>query len=459
MANPTITEWIIDSLGKFNQNAPKKLTLKKLPALVVGGGIPKGMTGEALREFISSWNDTVQKFTRIENDIQEIVNHRTPEISATAKAELVQLVNGINALTQQTGRSEPAYVEAVMKGFKAMGSVLEGAEDELRRLSADVHNPGNSDTNPSQTDQGLLNDLGRVTDDNRQLTDDEHSRPDSRDIPDLSRASDPAGAVSGPLGSQIGSGIGSDLMTIANQMAMDKLLRRGLSRDREDLDRRNEDDIDGARAPQDPPPVAITPLTTGTPWSPTGNAAPAVPTTPNSAGEGSTPPNTPNSAPRVDADGNPWIDYHDGKGQFVAEVAKPALEHAQANKETTDAQGDFAGTAAAWQKPENGKVSNAGEPIGTDEIESGCVAEFSDRTVMLRVFRTDDLQTCEAIVQGAFKPFSTTEMYDDDGSFGEFRGFRRPKGVQMKRTSTGSEVTPGTTMDQPQNVPADALPA
>jgi hypothetical protein len=74
------------------------------------------------------------------------------------------------------------------------------------------------------------------------------------------------------------------------------------------------------------------------------------------------------------------------------------------------------------------------------------------------VFGEGESGTVEAVVNGELRQFEV-EMSDTDGDFGEFAGFKHPKGVEAAADKSQDSETMATSGDQTTaDIPALTMP-
>ncbi|WP_156055871.1 hypothetical protein [Nocardia sp. NRRL WC-3656] len=201
----------------------------------------------------------------------------------------------------------------------------------------------------------------------------------------------------------------------------------------------------------------------------TGNASPAATSSPPSpsAGTGApasgspTAPGTPSSshppargtapvhavAISRDDDGSTIFTFPDGRAQRVSLAVANALTVALGNAATTDGRSAYDSTPA--RIPE-GKT--LGTPTDPNDIATGDIASWENRTAIAVAFPADGGGTLEVIIEGRLCPFEP-RMSDKHGDFGPFSGFFHPAGVEIPAAASGSGLS-ATPVDQSVNGPA-----
>ncbi|WP_280398890.1 hypothetical protein [Nocardia carnea] len=314
---------------------------------------------------------------------------------------------------------------------------------------------------------------------------------------------DPSAAANGMMGNSL---LSSLLPTLLSQAAMRNGADSDLARRIDDIDPSR---YDAAAAPTMP---AARPAAT-TPWStpPATTPAPAQPAQHQSGPPPGATSNQPGAGlpKRVPgADGLVVYPFPDGRTQKVPLTVALGLDKAFANKTGTDAQAAYAGTPAAWTDPKDigpavdpfqlatgdvvtwlvaakdeGRVPagasavvgtpaggpSAGEqtpPEGEKETgdqpaAGGSPGKPESRSALLVVFGEGESGTVEAIVHGELQQYAP-DMTDPDGrAFGEFAGFKHPKGIEAAGdTGQDGDAAATTGTDQPvADMPALAAPA
>lgn len=316
------------------------------------------------------------------------------------------------------------------------------------------------------------------------------------------------GGITDPMAAA--GGMGNSLMSSLLPMLMSQAaMRNGAD---SDLARR-VDDIDPSRydvaaAPTMPParPAATTPwsnpaTTTPAPAQPAHNqSGPPSGATSNQTGSG-----MPKRVPG--ADGLVVYPFPDGRTQKVPLTVALGLDKAFANKTATDAQAAYAGTPAAWTDPkdigaavdpfqlatgdvatwrvsaeEEGKVpAGASAVVGTpaggsaegekkspegekktgDQQSGGSTGDPEYRSALLVVFGEGESGTVEAVVHGELQQYAADMTAPDGQAFGEFAGFKHPKGIEATGdTGQEGDAAAGTGADPSAlDVPALAGPA
>ncbi|MGW5754660.1 hypothetical protein [Nocardia rhamnosiphila] len=323
-------------------------------------------------------------------------------------------------------------------------------------------------------------------------------------------------AAYNPGASQLGStdpmgGLGSLMSTLmpfqlmAQQRAMRDEADRNMSDRMDDLDSSRFDQAAVPTLPQAQQPVGTTP------WSnqAAANNAAATPAQPAAhhpagapGGANSTQPGT--AVPKRVAGEDGLVPYAFPKGtQRVPLAVALACDKAFANKSGTDAQAAYEGTAGAWTDskdigdavypPKTGDVAtfiirqpkNKPQPaepvpaqagsegqiqpvamvtVGGDtgekenEPDTGSSGDPEYRTAILVVFGEGESGTVEAIVNGELRQYEA-EMSDTEGDFGEFAGFKHPKGVEATGDKGQDSETMATSGDQTTaDIPALTMP-
>ncbi|MFI2334330.1 hypothetical protein ACH474_13115 [Nocardia rhamnosiphila] len=325
-------------------------------------------------------------------------------------------------------------------------------------------------------------------------------------------------AAYNPGASQLGStdpmgGLGSLMSTLmpfqlmAQQRAMRDEADRNMSDRMDDLDSSRFDQAAVPTLPQAQQPVGTTP------WSnqAAANNAAATPAQPAAhhpagapSGANSTQPGT--AVPKRVPGDDGLVPYAFPKGtQRIPLAVAQACDKAFANKSGTDAQAAYQGTAGAFTDPKDigpavdpfqlttgdigtwiirqpKKESQQAEPVpaqagsegqiqpvamvtvGGDtgekknEPDTGSSGDPEYRTAILVVFGEGESGTVEAIVNGELRQFEA-EMSDTEGDFGEFAGFKHPKGVEAAGDKGQDSETIATSGDQTTaDIPALTMP-
>ncbi|MET8797778.1 hypothetical protein ABZV91_15235 [Nocardia sp. NPDC004568] len=318
-----------------------------------------------------------------------------------------------------------------------------------------------------------------------------------------------------PGASQLGStgGMGSlmDMMLPLQLMAQQRAMRESVDPDISD----RMDDLDPSRFDQPAVPAmpqVQQPVGT-TPWSnqaAANNAAatPAQPAAHHPAGapNGATSTQPGASVPkRVPGDDGLVPYVFPEETQRVPLAVALALDKAFANKSGTDAQAAYQGTAGAWTDSKDigpavdpsalatgdvgtwiirqpKKESQPTEPVparaggdaqirpaamvtvGGDtgekknEPETGSSGDPEYRTAILVVFGEGETGTVKAVVNGELQQYEA-EMSDTEGDFGEFAGFKHPKGVEATGGKGQDSETMATSGDQTTaDIPSLTMP-
>ncbi|WP_280413986.1 hypothetical protein [Nocardia carnea] len=316
------------------------------------------------------------------------------------------------------------------------------------------------------------------------------------------------GGISDPMAAAGGMGnslLSSLLPMLMSQAAMRNGADSDLARRVEDIDPSR---YDVAAAPTMPP---ARPAST-TPWSnpATTTPAPAQPAhhqsgPPSGATSNQTGSGMPKRVPG--ADGLVVYPFPDGRTQKVPLTVALGLDKAFANKTATDAQAAYAGTPAAWTDPKDigaavdpfqlatgdvatwrasaedeGKVpAGASAVVGTpaggsaegekkspkgekktgDEQSGGSTGDPEYRSALLVVFGEGESGTVEAVVHGELQQYAADMTAPDGQAFGEFAGFKHPKGIEATGdTGQEGDAAAGTGADPSAlDVPALAGPA
>lgn len=220
---------------------------------------------------------------------------------------------------------------------------------------------------------------------------------------------------------------------------------------REDLDPRRYDRE--RLSPARPAPVQPVPAPSGQQAPSTGTPAgqppqpsampPASATAPQDAGA---PPTH-----RPAADGKVMYTFPDGRTQEVYPKVADALDAAFAETGETDARAAY-GMASAKSGASQSKYP--GDRVDPQQLMTGDIAMWADRTALLAVFGSPENGTLEVVVDGTLRQFEP-EMRDSAGEFGAFAGFFHPVGVAA--SGTGDTTVPTDPTAQP--IPALAMPA
>ncbi|MGW5387308.1 ATP synthase F0 subunit B [Nocardia sp. NPDC003963] len=378
-------------------------------------------------------------------------------------------------------------------------------------------NPGNLGTSDAATP-----DTSALQDASERFRDQAERLSGSANTPGgVTPASFDPGSSFNPGASQLGStdpmGGMSGLMSMLPMMMQQKAMRDMADSDMagriDDLDPGRFDQAAVPTLPQAQPPVGTTPWSNQAAAAANNPAAtPAQPAhSPTGApgGATSTQPGTgvPNRVPGED--GLVAYSFPDGRTQRVPLAVAQALDKAFANKSGTDAQAAYQGTAAAWadskdigpavdpaelatgdigtwiirqpvtepQKPMEVPAKAEGTPeiqpaamvsVGgdtgeneeppKDKPDTGSSDESKYRTAVLVAFGEGESGTLEAVVNGELRQFEA-EMSDTEGEFGDFAGFKHPKGVEAAGTKGQDSETMATSGDQTTaDIPALSMP-
>ncbi|WP_157172481.1 hypothetical protein [Nocardia pneumoniae] len=199
-----------------------------------------------------------------------------------------------------------------------------------------------------------------------------------------------------------------------------------------------------------PPPIAPAPPTSTAPPAPPAAAGAAPPPSQPAVAPGGpsaqpaangTPPRTPG------ADGTVDYTFPDGKVQKVSAVVAQGLDAAFANTDGTDAQTAYAATPAKWTDRKQ-----IGDRTDPSQLMTGDVAEWENRTALVRVLGPDDGDLVEIIVEGRLQHLvaeKADKLTDSGGEFGLFVGFAHPPGIGVAAPEPGA----GAPAETP--VPAD----
>ncbi|RDI45345.1 hypothetical protein DFR68_113116 [Nocardia mexicana] len=177
-----------------------------------------------------------------------------------------------------------------------------------------------------------------------------------------------------------------------------------------------------------PPPSQPAVASSGAPAQPAGNGMP---------------PRTPGTDGAID------YTFPDGEVQKVPAVVAQALDSAFSNASGTDAQAAYAQTPAKWSDKKQ-----IGDRVGPSELKTGDVADWKNRTALLRVLGPDGGDRVEAIVEGQLQHLvaeQIDEITDSGGEFGPFAGFVHPRGLETAAAESDSGV--------PATVPPSDEPA
>ncbi|MGW0179019.1 hypothetical protein [Nocardia sp. NPDC003345] len=272
------------------------------------------------------------------------------------------------------------------------------------------------------------------------------------------------------------SGLMSSLLPMMmQQAAMRNMTDSDMSGRMRDLDPSRYDRAAAPTMPQAQPAAT-------TPWSNNQAATGAAPAQAQpahhqtGAPNGATSTQTGAGAPRrvPGEDGLVPYSFPDGRSQRVSPAVAQGLDKAFANKSGTDAQTAYDGTAAAWTDPKDiglavdpsqlmtgdvatwtiaaskegtkapaeaqAVVSSLGGDPGSAEGESGDSkkperkseepkGDPGYRTAILVAFGEGESGTLEAVVSGELQQYAA-DMTDGTGPFGDFAGFKHPKGVE-----------------------------
>lgn len=374
--------------------------------------------------------------------------------------------------------------------------------------------PGNLGTSSATTpDTSALNDA------TEKFRDQAESLADAANTPsNITPASYDPGAALNPGASQLGSagsmgGMGSlmDMMLPLQLMAQQRAMREAVDPDMGD----RLDDLDPSRYDQAAVPTmpqAQQPVGT-TPWSnqAAANNAAATPAQPAAHHPAGSPNGATSSQPttampkRVPGDDGLVPYVFPEETQRVPLAVALALDKAFANKSGTDAQAAYQGTAGAWTDSKDigpavdpaqlatgdvgtwiirqpKKESQPAEPVpaqaGTDaqirpaamvtvggdtgdkknEPDTGSSGEPEYKTAILVVFGEGESGTLKAVVNGELQQYEA-EMSDTGGDFGEFAGFKHPKGVEATGGKGQDSETMATSGDQTTaDIPSLTMP-
>ncbi|NUS92398.1 MAG: hypothetical protein HOQ36_08285, partial [Nocardia sp.] len=105
-----------------------------------------------------------------------------------------------------------------------------------------------------------------------------------------------------------------------------------------------------------------------------------------------------------------------------------------------------------------GGDTGAEEKPPKDKPDTGSSDEPTYRTVLLVAFGEGESGTLEAVVNGELQQYQE-EMSDTEGDFGEFAGFKHPKGVEAVGDKPQDSETMATSGDQTTaDIPALTMP-
>lgn len=361
----------------------------------------------------------------------------------------------------------------------ALNDATEKFRDQAENLAGSANNPSN--VTPASFDSGAF-DSGAFNPGASQLG-----------------STDPMGGMSGLMGTL--------LPMMMQQAAMRQMADGDMSDRMDDIDSSRFDQAAVPTLPQAQQPVGTTP------WSnqaAANNAAatPAQPAAHHPAGapNGATSTQPGTAVPKRVPGEDGLVPYAFPKGtQRVPLAVAQALDKAFANKSGTDAQAAYQGTAGAWTDSKDigpavdpfqlatgdigtwiirqpKKESQQAEPVpaqagsegqiqpvamvtvGGDtgekknEPDTGSSGDPEYRTAILVVFGEGESGTVEAVVNGELRQFEA-EMSDTGGDFGEFAGFKHPKGVEAAVDKGQDTETMATSGDQTTaDIPALTMP-
>ncbi|GGL40509.1 hypothetical protein [Nocardia jinanensis] len=535
--------------------------IPKMPASV------KGVDGSAGGASYTDAAKSLDKSATMLNETQANVASAlkiVKEVSKAGKENVGSLVVGVNRyiVERLQNNSDIEFITVVGQAFAELVNELETAAAKNNNAAAGINQPTAADQAAAQNlansvngYAGQLNNPGLNPDSSQigannpwdpgNLGTGAGSTPSTADLKDSAdrlrdQANDMVGSANtpsdinpasynpasynpgayspgaSPLGSTDPMGGMSGLMSSMLPMMM----QQAAMRDMADTDMSGRmDDIDPSRFDQAAVPTlpqAQQPVGT-TPWSnqAAANNAAATPAQPAHQ-----PTNTPNGATstqpgtavpkRVPGDDGlvPYA-FPDGRTQRVPVAVAQALDKAFANKNGTDAQAAYQGTAGAWadskdigpgvdpfqlatgdvgtwiirqpkadqQKPEPvparadsapeiqpaamvtvGGATGENEEPPKDKPDTGSSDESNFRTALLVAFGEGESGTLEVVVNGELRQYET-EMSDTEGDFGEFAGFKHPKGVESGGDKGQDSEAMATSGDQTTaDVPALAMP-
>lgn len=318
----------------------------------------------------------------------------------------------------------------------------------------------------------------------------------------------------GSLGGMSGMG-GMGAMGGMGEM-FNMLMQQRMMRDMQDTDMsRRSPDLDPSRydragaptmAPQAQPAAT-------TPWSNQAAAAtntaaaaaqPAVHQTGAPNGATSTQPGAAVPKRVPGEDGLVPYAFPDGRTQRVPVAVAQALDKAFADKKGTDAQAAYQGTPGAWtdsrdigpgvdpfqlatgdvgtwiirqpksesQKPALVPASASDQPAAIvtvggdtgdkeqppkDTPDTGSGDEPQYRTALLVAFGNGESGTLEVLVAGELRQYAP-EMSDTEGDFGEFAGFKHPRGVEAVDKNQDNDTTQTSGDQSAVDMPALTAP-
>lgn len=361
-------------------------------------------------------------------------------------------------------------------------------------------NPGNLGTSDAATpDPSALKDAGDKWRDQAENLAGAASNPSNVNpiSYDPGAALNPGASQLGTPGAMGGTGGFMDMMLPLQLMAQQRAMRDAVDKDMsdqmDDLDPSRFDQAAVATMPQAQPPVGTTP------WSNQAAANNAATTAaqpvahhPAGAPNGATSTQPGTAVPKRVAGEDGLVPYAFPKEtQRVPLAVAQAFDKALANKSGTDAQVAYQGTAGAWTDskdigeavypPKTGDVATfiirqpknepqkaepvpaqsggetqiqpaaivtvGGDTAETNEPDTGSSGDSQYRTALLVVYGDGETGTVEAVVNGEFRQFET-EMSDTGGDFGEFAGFKHPKGVEAAGDTGQDSETMATSGDQ-----------
>ncbi|MGW0006871.1 hypothetical protein ACWDT6_23935 [Nocardia grenadensis] len=299
-------------------------------------------------------------------------------------------------------------------------------------------------------------------------------------------------------------------MMMASQAAMRGMNDSDMAGRFRDIDPSRYDRAAAPTMPQATPPAGTTPWSNQAAAATNANNAAAAATPAQPAHNQAGPPNGVNSSqtgvgvPKRVAGEDGLVPYvlPDGRTQRIPLSAAQGLDSAFANKNGTDAKAAYQGTAAAWasnrdigpatdpsqlttgdvatwlwkpksepEQPALVPAATSGQPAAVvtvggdtgdkakppkDKPDTGSGDEPEYRTAIVVAFGNGESGTLEVVVAGELREY-TPEMSDTEGDFGEFAGFKHPKGLEAAGDK-GQETMQTSTDQTAADVPALTAP-
>ncbi len=229
----------------------------------------------------------------------------------------------------------------------------------------------------------------------------------------------------------------------------------------------------GAASSQPAMPLARTAAASAPPAATSSQSPPATSTTPSSgAPTQSNHPPARASAPTAhpvafsnSEDGSTVFTFPDGRQQRVPVPVANALTAALGNAATTDGRAAYDNTPARIPEDTPGRIPEGkvlGTPADSNDLVTGDLARWDNRTAIVVVFPADSGNTLEVIIEGSLRLIDSdtsekfgSNMSDKNGDFGDFGGFFHPAGIDISDTGSadGPVISVMQSADGPATVP------